>query len=77
MKILAMDEKENELTITYETHDVALFELVVSRLNQEKGVEATYIKEHPLVPKVVLTIRGKDPKKSLEKVIKKLEKEFK
>ena len=77
MKRLSIEEKENELIAVYETHDVSLFELVVNRLNKEKNTEALYQKPHPLVPKIILKIRGKEPKKTLEKVIKKLEKEFK
>lgn len=77
MKIVSVEEKEGQMQIEYETHDVSLFELVVDRLNKAKGVEAYYQKPHPLIPKVKLIIKAKDPKKALQDVVKKLEKELK
>lgn len=66
MKILKNTKTELEIEITGETH--SLCNVLRKTLMEDKSVEsAAYVIDHPIVGEPVLYIKGKNPKKSLQK----------
>ncbi|MDI6724384.1 MAG: DNA-directed RNA polymerase subunit L [Methanobacterium sp.] len=66
MKILKNTKTELEIEITGETH--SLCNALRKTIMEDKSVEsAAYVIDHPIVGEPVLYIKGKNPKKSLQK----------
>ncbi len=73
MKIIKDTKNELEIEITGETH--SLCNALRKALMEDKNVEsAAYVIAHPIVGEPNLYIKGKNPRKSLEKAAKTLQK---
>ena len=73
MKIIKDTKNELEIEITGETH--TLCNALRKALMEDKNVEsAAYVIDHPIVGEPNLYIKGKNPRKSLEKAAKTLQK---
>ena len=73
MKIIKDTKNELEIEITGETH--SLCNALRKALMEDKNVEsAAYVIPHPIVGEPNLYVKGKNPRKSLEKAAKTLQK---
>ena len=73
MKIIKDTKNELEIEITGETH--SLCNALRKALMEDKNVEsAAYVISHPIVGEPNLYVKGKNPRKSLEKAAKTLQK---
>ncbi len=75
MEIKILKDEKNELEINLDNQTIA--ELLRVYLNEESGVDlAVWKREHPSKPIIFLIkTSGKSPKKALQDVISKIEKE--
>ncbi|MFA6530158.1 MAG: RpoL/Rpb11 RNA polymerase subunit family protein [Candidatus Micrarchaeia archaeon] len=73
MEVKILSNEKGVLEFEMVGLDVAIPELLVAKLNEEKGVEfAGFKKEHPMIgnPKIILKTKKKDP---AELVLEKIE----
>ena len=61
-----VDEGKNEIKIEITDGDETFANLLISKLNETKGVDfASYKREHPLSNKIFLVVRGENLKKAI------------
>ncbi len=73
-----LEHKKDKIKFELTGVDHTVLGLLREELSKDKSVDfATYAKPHPLLEPFTLTIRGKDPEKSLKDALKAVNKDVK
>lgn len=74
MKVQKIEDEKKKLVVEVDGEDNSLVNLLVDESLDSGAVSAFGRQQHPMVPKLTITVAGDNPKSTLEKAAKNVEK---